>query len=234
MNGVYTSLPEILDPRRTSLLVVDIQNDFIDPQGWSARMGGDVARLRRVVEPINALISAAREFGVLIAYICMQHGSDVDPPNYRARYSERGMTADDMLCQRGTWGELLDVQLIPPHDDDIRIVRHSYDGFAGTNLHESLRAHGVETIVATGVVTELCVRTTVEHAFALGYYTVVAEDATASSSATVQDVTVDGLRRFFGPVVPSSEIIHCWRGGHPTTDTERPIANPSGGANRNG
>lgn len=233
MTGVYTSLSEILDPARSSLLVIDIQNDFVHPQGWSARRNSEVVSLRRVIEPINELINAARESGVLVTYVLMQHGPDIDSPNYRARYADRGMTSGDLLCKRGTWGALLDVELNPPQGDDAQIVRHTYDGFAGTSLHEHLRARGVETVVATGVVTELCVRTTVEHAFALGYYTIVVEDATESSSATVREVTLDGLRKYFGPVVSSEEIIQRWTGGHSRSNSGRSIAAPSGGAERN-
>jgi ureidoacrylate peracid hydrolase len=234
MNGVYTSLDEVLDPTRSALLVIDIQNDFVHPQGWSARRSSDAPPLRHVIGPINALISAARDASIPIAYILVQHGPDIDAPNYRARYAARGMSAEDVLCARGTWGALLDAELMPPQAEDIQILRQTYDGFAGTNLHARLLARGAETVVATGVVTELCVRTTAEHAFALGYYTVVAEDATAASSATVQHVTLDGLRRFFGPVLPSRKIIELWKGGRHRTDSLGALVTTPGGPDDGG
>jgi nicotinamidase-related amidase len=57
------------------------------------------------------------------------------------------------------------------------------------------------------------VQTSIQHAFALGYYVVVAEDATAAVDPTVQAVTLANFRQFFGPVVPSETIAHHWR--HP-------------------
>ncbi len=139
----------------------------------------------------------------------MEHGPAVDPPNYRARYAARGME-DDILCAAGTWGARLDGEVTAPAPEDLTIVRHSYDAFEGTPLHGLLRERGVETVVGTGVVTNLCVQTTVQHAFALGYYVVVAEDATAAADPTVQAVTLANFRQYFGPVVPSETVGRLW------------------------
>jgi nicotinamidase-related amidase len=55
------------------------------------------------------------------------------------------------------------------------------------------------------------VQTTIQHAFALGYYVVVAEDATAAVDPTVQAVTLNNFRQYFGPVVASETIDRHWR-----------------------
>lgn len=207
MTDVLTSLEAILAPTRSALLVVDVQHDFIHPEGWAARHGSP--SLRQVIPPINRLIGAARAAGVPVVYVRMEHGPAIDLPNYRARYVARGMDGD-ILCAAGTWGARLDGEITPPAAGDLTIVRHSYDAFAGTPLHESLRARGVESVVGTGVVTNLCVQTTIQHAFALGYYVVVAEDATATPDPTVQTVTLTNFRQYFGPVVPSATIQEHW------------------------
>jgi ureidoacrylate peracid hydrolase len=139
----------------------------------------------------------------------MEHGRHVDAPNYQARYAARGM-GEEILCEAGTWGAALDDELTPPRRGDLTIVRHSYDGFAGTELDALLRARHVDVVIATGVVTNLCVQTTVQHAFALGYYVVVVEDGTAAADPDVQAVTLDNFRRFFGSVVPARVIADCW------------------------
>lgn len=209
MTDVLTSLDAILAPSRAALLVVDLQNDFIHPDGWAARHSPAGPSLRHVIPPVNGLIRVARAAGVPVVYVLMEHGVAIDAPNYRARYMARGMESD-ILCAAGTWGARLDAEVASPAPGDLTIVRHSYDGFEGTPLHELLRARGVETVVGTGVVTNLCVQTTVEHAFALGYYVVVAEDGTATPDATVQAVTLANFRQYFGPVVPSETIGRHW------------------------
>jgi ureidoacrylate peracid hydrolase len=158
MADVLLSLDAILAPARSALLVVDLQNDFIHPDGWSARHHPGGPSLRHVLSPVNALIRAARGAAVPVVYI---------------------------------------------------------DAFEGTALHDLLRGRGVETVVGTGVVTNLCVQTTVQHAFALGYYVVVAEDATAAVDPTVQAVTLANFRQFFGPVETSEVIGRHWRDSRP-------------------
>jgi biuret amidohydrolase len=208
---ILTTLDGLLRPGGCALLVVDVQRDFVHPDGWSARRAPASAPLRHVIPVINGLIAAARSAGVPVCYITMEHGREVDAPNYQARYAARGME-DDILCAAGGWGAALDDALAPPRPGDLAIVRHGYDGFAGTTLDSQLRARGIDVVVATGVVTNLCVQTTVQHAFALGYYVVVVEDGTAAADPTVQAVTLDNFRRFFGPVVPAAAVVEHWTG----------------------
>jgi ureidoacrylate peracid hydrolase len=203
-----TDIADVLAPKRCALLVIDVQNDFIHPQGWSARHAPQTPSLRHVIPVINGLIAGARGAGVPIAYICMEHGPEIDAPNYRARYAAREMV-DDILCAGG-WGARLDDELTPPAPDNLVVVRHSYDGFAGTPLDGWLRAAEVETVIGTGVVTNLCVQTTVHHAFALGYYVAVASDGTAAATALEHDVTLRNIRQFFGPVLPGAEFLRHW------------------------
>jgi nicotinamidase-related amidase len=209
--GVLTTLDELLRPGGCALLVVDVQRDFVHPDGWSARRAPGATSLRPVIPVINALVAAARASAVPVCYVTMEHGRDVDAPNYQARYVTRGM-GEEILCAAGGWGAALDDELTPPRPGDITIARHSYDGFAGTDLDALLRARKVNVVVAAGVVTNLCVQTTVQHAFALGYYVVVVEDGTAATDPDVHAMTLDNFRRYFGPVVPAGVVAEHWTG----------------------
>jgi ureidoacrylate peracid hydrolase len=203
------ALEDVLAPQRAALLVIDVQNDFINPAGWSARHAPDGPSLRHVIPVINALIGAARRAGATVAYVTMEHGPEIDAPNYQARYVARGME-DDILCRAGTWGAALDAALTQPSAEDIVVVRHSYDGFARTDLEERLRARGIETCVATGVVTNLCVQNTIQHAFSLGFYTALVSDGAAAATDAEHDMALDAFRRFFGPVLAGEEIVRLW------------------------
>jgi len=207
--AILTTLAEVLAPQRCALLVIDVQRDFVHPDGWSARRDPRAAALRDVVPVINALVRGARRAAVPVVYVTMEHGPEVDAPNYRARYARRDMT-DEILCARGSWGAALDDTLLPPEPGDLRVVRHTYDAFARTSLHDLLQARGVETVVGTGVVTDLCVRTTLEHAFALGYYVVAVADATAAVPPEAARAALDHLARFVGEVVPAATVLELW------------------------
>jgi ureidoacrylate peracid hydrolase len=203
------TLDQVLAPERCALLVIDIQNDFIHPQGWGARHDPGAPSLRHVIPVINAVIARARGAGVRIAYVCMEHGPALDAANYRARYAARAMVGD-ILCEAGGWGARLDDALTAPSAEDLVVIRHTYDGFAGTGLDASLRAQGIETVVGCGVVTNLCVQTTVHHAFALGYYVAVVSDGTAAASPAEHDLTLQNFARYFGAVIPSAELLERW------------------------
>jgi ureidoacrylate peracid hydrolase len=209
---VLTTADELLRPGGCALLVIDVQRDFVHPGGWSARRAPEMPSLRGVIPVINGLVTAARAAAVPVCYVTMEHGPEVDAPNYQARYAARGM-GEEILCAAGSWGAALDDELTPPGPGDLGIVRHSYDGFAGTGLDALLRARAVDVVVATGVVTNLCVQTTVQHAFALGYYVVVVEDGTAAADPDVQTMTLDNFRRFFGAVVPARVVAEHWKRG---------------------
>jgi ureidoacrylate peracid hydrolase len=226
MTAVLTSLDAILAPTRSALLVVDVQHDFVHPDGWAARHHPGSPSLRHVIPAINRLIRAARAAAVPVVYVLMEHGPTIDLPNYRARYAARDME-DDILCAAGTWGARLDGEVTPPGPADLTIVRHSYDAFEGTPLDGLLRERHVESVVGTGVVTNLCVQTTIQHAFALGYYIVIAEDATAATDPIVQAVTLANFRQYFGPVVPSETIRERWQESSPSHDSRPRGAAPA-------
>ena len=197
-------------PSRTALLVIDIQNDFVHPEGWVSRHSSGGPPLRRIIPTVNDLIAEARQAGVTVVYVTMEHGPEIDAPNYRARYADRGMDAE-ILCRSGTWGAELDAALAPPRTGDIHIVRHTYDGFARTDLEARLKARGIAACVATGVVTNLCVQTTIQHAFALGFYVTLVSDGTAAATEPEHELTLDAFRRFFGPVTTAKELAETWR-----------------------
>jgi nicotinamidase-related amidase len=117
---------------------------------------------------------------------------------------------EDILCRAGSWGAELDAEVAPPAAGDLVVRRHSYDGFADTPLAAELRRRGVETCVATGVVTNLCVQATIHHAFALGFYVVLARDGTAAATTTAHEAALDTFRRFFGPVLSGDTIAGHW------------------------
>ena len=82
----------MFDVSHTALLVIDLQRDFLDPRGYAAQAGVDVARLRATLAPVCALIDAAREVGLRIAYTREGHRPDLSdcPPAKLARSRHAG------------------------------------------------------------------------------------------------------------------------------------------------
>jgi ureidoacrylate peracid hydrolase len=199
-----------LAPHETAVLVVDVQNDFVDDKGRVGREGADMRPLQAATREINRLIGAARDAGAHVFYISVEHGGDVDLAPYQARYARRGMTPDDTICHAGTWGAELYASLTPPSNTERRFVKHGYDAFHVTALQTELERLGIRAVVVVGVVTELCVRATATSAFERGFFPIVPRECTASTEPDRAREALESIERWYGEVVSLGEVLESW------------------------
>lgn len=181
-----------LQARRSALLLIDLQRDFLDPRGYAARAGLDVERLRRVIGPAQALREAARESGMKVIYTREGHRPDLSdcPGPKRARSRAAGAeigTAGPLgrLLVRGEYGHDL-IEELTPRADELVLDKPGYSAFHQTDLDQLLRVAGIETLIVAGVTTEVCVHSTVRAAIDLGYHCLTVSDACASSQPELQ------------------------------------------------
>lgn len=92
-------------------------------------------------------------------------------------------------------------------DGDIVVVKHAIGAFHGTDLHERLRALGVDTLVMAGAATNLSVESTARAAADLGYRLVFAEDAMSGLTAAEHRAAVSLDFPRFGTVVTAAEVV---------------------------
>jgi len=152
----YRVVDEVVLPaRRTAVIVVDMQNDFVKPEGKLY-----VPTAQATVEPIRRLLERARSAGARVFYTQDTH-YDGDP-----EYEIWGEHV-----RYGTWGwEIVDE--LKPQPGDIVVQKTRYDGFYGTPLDDLLRVYGIEYTVIVGTVANICVLHTAASA-ALRWYKVV-------------------------------------------------------------
>lgn len=181
-----------LNPRRSALLLIDLQRDFLDPRGYAAQAGLDVARLRGVITPALALRDAAREAGLKVIYTREGHRPDLsDCPDTkwtrsRAAGAEIGSKGPlGRLLVRGEYGHDL-IDEFTPCEGELLIDKPGYSAFHQTDLDQLLRVAGVDTLIVGGVTTEVCVHSTVRAAIDLGYRCLVVSDACAASQPELQ------------------------------------------------
>ena len=103
------------------------------------------------------------------------------------------------------------VAALAPRADELVIRKRWYDAFAGTPLDGALRARGVDTLVVTGTMTDICVLATVVGAFNREYRVTVVEDAVATLWPEIQRASLDIIGRAYGRVVSTKEVAS--RGG---------------------
>ena len=178
VNGVevFDSLEEIVRPAHTALVVVDVQNDCVHPDGWFARHGKDVSAIQPVLPRIVELVAAARSAGVFVVFVeqttLPANGSD--SPAWLYFKTRDGRERTDYTLD-GSWGQQT-IDELKVGADEPRVRKFRPSAFHGTSLDKILRAHGIRSVVTCGVITQGCLQATTMDASFHDYYTVFAPD----------------------------------------------------------
>jgi len=207
--------PVAIDPSRTAVVIIDMQRDFIEADGFGASLGNDVSLLRAAIAPCQALLAGARAAGMLVIHTREGHRPDMsDAPRAKV---ERGApslrigAAGPMgrILIRGEPGHALIAELQPLADEPV-IDKPGKGAFYATDLGAILQHRGIEALIVCGVTTEVCVHTTVREANDRGYRCIVPGDCCASYFPEFHEV---GLRMIqaqggiFGWVTDSARVL---------------------------
>lgn len=196
------------DPRWSCLLVVDVQNDFVSSKGSCAQRGDDVGAAEAMVPRLVRLIEEARQISLPIVYVKTTHSEWTDTPSWIFRKSQQ---KDLKTCREGTWGAEF-YNGISPLSEERVVVKHRYSAFINTDLNTVLKAKGIQSVLVTGVATNVCVETTARDAYMFDYYVTMVEDCAAAYDPKLHANTLENIRRHFGLVASSDEIIQSWQG----------------------
>jgi ureidoacrylate peracid hydrolase len=205
---VLKTSAERWDPRWSALLVVDVQNDFVSPKGSAAQRGEDVSASVAMVPRLIRLIDEARRVGLTVVYIKTTHGEWTDTPSWIYRKSQQKVLN---TCREGTWGAEF-YEGISPLPTERVVIKHRYSAFINTDLNTVLKAKGIESVLTTGVATNVCVETTTRDAYMFDYYVTMVGDCSAAYDPKLHESTLENMRRHFGLVATSDEIIQTWQG----------------------
>lgn len=183
--------PFPLDPARAAIIVVDMQNDFGSVGGMFDRAGIDISGIGATVAPTARVLAAARQAGMAVVYLQMQHRgdlSDMGRPGtaHHDRHQRLGVgqpvTTPDgqpsLTLIVDTWGTRI-VAGLAPNSGDIVVPKHRFSGFFETPLHSILQTRGVQQLVFTGCTTSICVESTLRDAMFRDYACVLLEDCCA-------------------------------------------------------
>ena len=174
-----------LEPSRTALVIIDMQRDFLEPGGFGAMLGNDVSELAKVVEPLQAVLAAARASDMMIVHTREGHRPDLSdaPPSKLARGNLETGIGDPgpkgRVLVRGEVGHDI-VPELAPAEGEVVLDKPGKDAFYATDLEAILRAQGITHLVVTGVTTEVCVQTTVRAANGRGFDCLILSDCTGS------------------------------------------------------
>ena len=153
----------LLDPTRSALVVVDMQNDFVKEGGSLL-----VPDAEGTIPTIESLLDGARRSGMKVVYSQDTH-TEHDP--------EWGIWPEH--AREGTWGWQI-VDELAPREGELVVRKVRYDAFYGTHLDHFLRLWGTETLLLCGTVANICVHYTAASAALRWYDVVVPRDATSA------------------------------------------------------
>ncbi len=212
---VYETLQELVAPAHTALVLIDMQRDFIEPDGAFGRMGIDLSMYERSRPRLRELLRAARDSGVLVVHVqntaLPSRLSDAPSQirfNLRMHQGARQGAEPLRYTIPGTVGHQF-VDDLAPEDDELVVRKYRSSGFWGTNLDLLLRSNGIETVVVTGCTTEGCVESTARDAMFSNYYVVVAQDCVASDDLEQHEASMLLMRHRFD-LADGEEIAVVW------------------------
>ena len=222
--------PLRLDPTRTALVVVDMQNAYASPGGYLDLAGFDISGAAATIEKVVAAVEVARRSSIPVVFF--QNGWDPayaeaggsGSPNWHKSNALKTMRArpelDGTLLAKGGWDYAL-VDRLQPEPGDIVVPKTRYSAFPSSNIDGILRARGIRTLVFTGIATNVCVESTLRDAFHLEYFGVVLADATHQAGpAFVQEAALYNIQTFFGWVSSVGEFRRALTGAN--TDEAAP------------
>jgi len=203
------ALRPMLAPRRTLLLVIDIQNDFAAPQGAMGRLGLDLSAAEAAIDRIEALLAAARACGVAAGFARVLTSAERESRALRLFHERRfGDMAGTAICRDGSWGA--EHYRLSPCPGDLQIGKRLYSCFESTALARQLHERGIDTIVITGMTTDCCVSSTVRHGFELGFNLFIAADACADYEDAAHRAELAALGRHCALLTDSARVRAAW------------------------
>ena len=193
------------DTSRTALLVMDFQNDMVDPdgafaaQGWAAEV-----QEKRAIENTARALGAARGARLPVVHVGVAWRPGHPEANRRAPLFAGVEEAKGLV--EGTWGAEFHPEL-QPAEGELVIRKRSVSALAGTELDRLLRLRGIDLLVLTGFATTWVVEGTARDAVDRGYSVVVLGDCCATFTDEMHRFALDAILPQLGTVTSSEEFV---------------------------
>jgi ureidoacrylate peracid hydrolase len=200
-----------LDPKKTALLVIDMQNAFVAPGAPV-----EVPAARNIVPAINRLTTELRRRDVTVIWVQHENrpgGSDWDG-FFGAFVADRVKAAAALTAgaeMQRLWPELkVDAK-------DLRVAKSRYSAFIKSDFEKKLKERGIDTLLIAGTKTNVCCECTARDAMMLDYKVVMLSDCTAALSDEEHRATLENMIQQFGDVLTADEALSLFdrRTGRP-------------------
>lgn len=176
-----------LNLKTTALLIIDMQNDFCHPEGFSSSvLNLDITAIRQIIPSIQKIIAWARQNSILVIYTRESHRPDLSDltVSKKQRYKNAGSPIGTLgkmgryLVQGEVGTKIIDE--LQPLESEIQIDKPAHSAFVDSHLELILHRNDITHLLIAGVTTECCVLSTYRHASDLGFFCLLMEDCCAA------------------------------------------------------
>jgi len=199
-----------LDPKRTALIIQDMQNDVIIEGGAFAESGSpEHAKEQNAVENAAKLADACRGRGVPVIHVhyIVEEGAPglkLNAPLFQGLKEAGAMV-------RGSWGAA-PADGLEPKEGDYVVEKMRMSAWEGTKLEVLLAGLGVDTVVVTGAWTNMSIEHTARTGADKGYYMFVVDDCCSTMNADWHNASVDYALQNVSTVTNSGEVVEALGG----------------------
>jgi len=172
---------------RPAVIVIDMINDFVTGVFKSDRAA-------KIIPNIKNMLDYARKQKVPVVYATDAHLPNLDP-----EFSVWGRHAE-----AGSWGAEV-INELKPQKGDFRVLKRKYSAFQGTDLDQLLRELKVDTVILTGVITDICVQHTAADAFFRSYKIIVPKDCVEAVDSATQEEALRFIKKAYRPEIATSK-----------------------------
>jgi ureidoacrylate peracid hydrolase len=197
-----------LDPAKTALVVVDMQNAFmLDGVGHAV-----CAEAREIVPNINRLAGAVRRTGGAVVWVktmftaaSLKEWSN----SYDILRPERKAKRIEALSKGGKGYELWDALEVEPQD--LMVDKQRFSAFLpeSSDIAPLLRGRGIDTVLITGTVTNVCCESSARDAMMMNFKTIMVTDGNAAANDAEHNATLVAFYLTFGDVMPTDQLAAC-------------------------
>jgi len=183
-----------LEPDKTALLVIDMQDFFLEPESPAFTCGG-----LAVLPTVKRLIAAFRKINRPVVYTRHVHHPDGLDAGIMAWWWEG-------MCVEGSPESEIHHDIAPLHHEKV-ILKHRYSAFYNTDLETVLRCLKIEDLVISGIMTNMCCESTARDAYYRDYRVFFLADSTGSINEEMHLASLLNLAFGFAFVTTSNEIL---------------------------
>ncbi len=193
-----------LDRARTSLLILDLQNYGVHPEGyWMSRIPEGVDRIAPSLARTVDALEAARAARIAIVHVGNAWRDGHPDINPHAPWMREAKAAERSV--EDTWGVEF-FEPVAPHEGELIVRKRAVSAFAGTELDRLLRVRDISTIALAGSITNFAVEGTARDASDRGYRVLILEDCCESVSDEWQDFSMTQILPMIAEVVTVADF----------------------------